>query len=366
MGHPINGYLPMPTWCTVQPDSSVREPPKEQPRALLPSSGNGAGQSKKGGSGSEFYSGSSPEYSSEDESESEQSDSASESESSSESSSGSVSESESGSESESTSEDKSGSSVGSRSSSASSSDGSSSSGSESSASKGEEGVGLLIMVPGASNTPATYGASAPAPQSQDLTGLVERLTVEETEGSAPPQLELQAGGLGSLSMDGVRKSMPVVGGIGKTQLSARASSIISDSGANLGEDVSVSFPVTLLRHQTGGGLQVEYQYSRGRANVVSRPSTSLVLQLTLINHRETPICRISVVAPRDGTPMDRFREIQVLEAGASVSTKLGIDFGGSAKQVKWRTSQQFFFRCSPVVYAVFFYCFCRACALDID
>lgn len=334
VGHPINGYLPMPAWCSVQPDSSVREPPKEEPKALVPASGK-ASEGNKAESGSEFYSGSSPEYSSEGESESDPYDSASGSEtassSESESESAPGSESESESESESTSEDESDSSVGTRS--RSNSDSSSSDSSGSSATKGEEGVGLLIMGPGVTSTAATYGASAPAPPSQDLAGLMNNMSVADREGSASPRLGVPAGGLGSLSMAGVKGPGPVLGGAGGTRLMGRSPSVQSDLSADSEKETSVSFSSTLLRHEVGGGLQVDYRYNRGRANSLSRPSTSLTLRLSFVNHRETPIRRIRVVAPRDGTPMDPFPEVQVLAAGATVSTTLGIDFGGRTKLV---------------------------------
>lgn len=335
VGHPINGYLPMPDWCTAQLDGSVREPPKEEPRALAPTVGDVGRGGKGGSSGSDFYSGSSPEFSSEDGSESDPYDSASgaESESSSESTSGSGTGSESGSDSESSSEEESGSSGDSRSSRSNSSESSSDDSSESSSTKGEEGVGLLIMGPGATSTAATYGASAPAPHSQDLTGLVERLSVVDREDSASPQLLAPPGGLGSLSMAGVRGPGPAQGGLGKTPSSARSSSANSDVGADPEGEANVSFPSTLLRHQAGGGLQVDYRFTRGRASSLSRPSTTLTLRLTLTNHRETPIRRIRVVAPRDGTPMEAFPELQILAAGGVFCTNLGIDFGGRSKDV---------------------------------
>lgn len=330
VGHPIRGYLPMPAWCSVQPDGSVREPPKEEPRALVPAADNGG----EDNNGSEFYSGTSPDYSSEYDSESDPYDmaSGSESESSYESTSGSGSGSESGSESESLSEGESGSSVGTRS--RSSSESSTGDSSESSAIEGEEEVGLLIMGSGASNTAATYGASAPAPHPQDLTGLVERISVEDREDSASPRLGARAGGLGLLSMAGVTGPGPVLGSTGSIASMGGSSSINSEPSADQDGDTSVSFPSTLLRHQVGGGLQVEYRYTRGRVSPISRPSTVLTLRLTLSNHRETPIRRIRVVAPRDGTPMDAFSEVQVLPAGAAVSTSLGIDFGGRVKEVR--------------------------------
>lgn len=325
----------MPDWCTAQLDGSVREPPKEEPRALAPTVGDVGRGGKGGSSGSDFYSGSSPEFSSEDGSESDPYDSASgaESESSSESTSGSGTGSESGSDSESSSEEESGSSGDSRSSRSNSSESSSDDSSESSSTKGEEGVGLLIMGPGATSTAATYGASAPAPHSQDLTGLVERLSVVDREDSASPQLLAPPGGLGSLSMAGVRGPGPAQGGLGKTPSSARSSSANSDVGADPEGEANVSFPSTLLRHQAGGGLQVDYRFTRGRASSLSRPSTTLTLRLTLTNHRETPIRRIRVVAPRDGTPMEAFPELQILAAGGVFCTNLGIDFGGRSKDV---------------------------------
>lgn len=331
VGHAINGYLPMPDWCSVQPDVSVREPPKEETRAVVPAAGKSVNDREED-TGS-FYSDRSPEYSSEDGSSSDPYDSASGSGSgsSSESSSGSVSGSESESESDSSSEAESGSSVGSES--GSSSESLSDESSDSSGTKGEEGVGLLIMGSGASNNAATYGASAPAPHSQDLTGLVERMRVVDRENSASPQLGARPEGLGSLSMAGVRGPSPVFGG-GAVTLS-RATSNSSDLVADPEGDPSVSFPATLLRHQAGGGLQIDYRYSRGRTNSMSRPSTTLTLRLTLTNHRSTPIRRIRVAAPRDGTPMDAFPEIQALAAGATVTANLGIDFGGRGKEVNF-------------------------------
>lgn len=339
VGHPINGYLPMPGWCNVQLDASVREPPKEEPRALAPASGMGGGNS----SGS-FYSGSSPESSSEDGSDSDPYDSGSRSgensESSSENSSVSGSGTESGSDSETNSESESESDSSGNSRSRSNSSESSSSGgssSESSSSKGEEGVGLLIMGPGASNSAATYGASAPAPHSQDLTGLVERLSVVDREDSASPQFGAPpaGGGLGSLSMAGVRGPGPAQGGLGNTQSSVRSMSVSSDVGADPEGEANVSFPSTLLRHQAGGGLQVDYRFARGRGSSLTRPSTTLTLRLTLTNHKETPIRRIRVVAPRDGTPMEAFPEVQILAAGGTFLTNLGIDFGGKSKEVSF-------------------------------
>lgn len=338
VGYPINGYLPMPNWCTVQPDGSVREPPKEEPRSLVTPSkdvGRGDGNESEGGdSDSEFYSGSSPEASSEAESDSESDDSnasGSESVSGSESSSESVTESESGSESESESatDDESGSSA------TSTEESSSDESTESSATKGEEGVGLLIMGPGVSNTGATYGASAPAPQSQDLTGLVERMSVgANREDSSSPQLETRAEGLGTLTMAGFRGPTAAQMGVRPAPSMGRVSSVSSDLSVDPEGDTSVSYPTTLLRHQAGGGLQVDYQYTRGRATSVSRPSTTLILRLTLTNHRDTPIRRIRVMAPRDKTPMDCFPEVQILAAGAATCVNLGIDFGGRTKEVR--------------------------------
>ncbi|CAM9328022.1 unnamed protein product, partial [Laminaria digitata] len=310
VGHPINGYLPMPGWCTVQLDGSVREPPKEEPRALASAAGDVGGKGGGSGADSEYTSGS-----------------------------GTGSESGSNSE-ESSSEEESGSSGdssrSSRSNSSESSSSDDSSSESSSSTKGEEGVGLLNLGPGATNTAATYGASAPAPHSQDLTGLVERLSVVDREDSASPQLGAPpTGGLGSLSMAGVRGPGPAQGGLGKTQSSARSSSVGSDLGADPEGEANVSFPSTLLRHQAGGGLQVDYRFTRIRANSLSRPSTTLTLRLTLTNHRETPIRRVRVVAPRDGTPMDPFPELQILAAGGVFCTNLGIDFGGRSKDVRF-------------------------------
>lgn len=352
VGHPLNGYLPLPLWCTVQPDSSVREPPKEEPRALAASPGVGSrGMGDEGGAGDDFYSGSSPEYSSDSEdtgsgsgsgSDSYDSASDSESRSDSESDSQTVSGSDSGSGSESdsgSSGDDSGSSVGSRS--RSSSESSSGESTASSATKGEEGVGLLNLGPGAMNTAATsYGASAPAPHSQDLTGLVERMSVADREDSASPQFGGRDGGLASLSIAGVVAGVgaPVagVGGLGRTlSLGARSASVHSDISLDPESDTSVSFPSTLLRHQAGEGLQVDYQYTRGRAGSMSRPSTTLILRLTFTNHRDTPIRCIRALAPRDGTPMDVFPDVQEVAAGAAVSAKLGIDFGGKSKEVSY-------------------------------
>lgn len=349
VGHPINGYLPMPDWCSVQPDSSVREPPKEEPRALATATSSRGAKGKKGASDSDFYSGSgsgsegdsetgsdsgsSPEYSSEDGSESDPYDSASTSENEDEESESRSSESgESGSESERTSDnEESDSSLGSRSSESSSASSSGDS-SESRATKGEEGLGLLIMGPGSStNTAAatTYGASAPAAYTQDLTGLVERMGIADREDSASPQLGASAsmgGGLASLSTAEWR-------GPGGPILSGRTSSTSSVLSSDPERDTSASFPSTLLRHQASGGLQVDYRFARGRVNALSRPSTILTLRLVFINHGKTPVRRVRVVAPRDGTPMEAFPEIQLLAAGATNTANLGIDFGGKAKDV---------------------------------
>ena len=337
-GYPINGYLPLPTWCTVQPDGSVREPPKEEPRALsAPRKHSGVVKNDDNESGSEFYSGSSPEYSSEDGSNSDPYDSAGSgsetgSGSGSESESDSVNGSESGSESESDSatDEESGSSV------TSSGESSSDESSESSVTKGEEGVGLLIMGPGTSNTGPSYGASAPAPQSQDLTGLVERMSIgADRDESSSPKLGVRTEGLGSLTMTGFRGPTSAQLGVGKAPSLGRASSVSSELSADPDGDTSVSYPSTLLRHQAGGGLQVDYQYTRGkRAIAMMRPSTTLVLRLTLTNYRDTPIRRIRVVAPRDGTHIDAFPEVQALAPEANASVDLGIDFGGRTKEVR--------------------------------
>ncbi len=344
VGHPINGYLPMPAWCTEQPDSSVREPPKEEPRALAP---RGHGEKKfysPKESESSDSSGSSAESSSTDGSEGD-SDSDSESDSDSDSGSGSSPEDSSGddesrSDDAGTSEydDESDSSVGSDGSETSSS-GSSSGGSssESSETKGEEGLGLLIMGSGSSSNaavPTTYGASAPAPHAQDLTGLVERMSVAAREDSASPQLGSSAtafgGELASLSTAGLREPGRPALALGRT--SSASSSLSADPEG----DTSASFPSTLLRQQASGGLKVDYQYRRGRVNALSRPSTTLTLRLTVVNHGEMPVRRIRVVAPRDGTPMEPFPEVQMLAAGATATVSLGIDFGGKAKDVSER------------------------------
>lgn len=354
VGHPINGYLPIPDWCSVQPDSSVREPTKEEPQASATPPRGGGGKNRKGESDSDFYSGSesesgsesgsesesgsSPEYSSEDGSESSSYYSASSSSGENEESGSERSDSEdSGSDSEGTSDDdddESDSSVGSQSS-ESSSDSSSGDSSDSSATKGEEGLGLLVLGPGSSSTTAattTYGASAPAPHTEDLTGLVERMNVAAREDSASPQLGMSAsaavgGGLASLSTAGLRKPGGPIAGLGRT---SSTSSVLS---ADPEGDTSASFPSTLLGHQASGGLEVDYRYSRGRASALSRPSTTLSLRLTFANHGETPVRRIRAVAPRDGTPMEVFPEIQMLPAGATNTATLGIDFGGKAKEV---------------------------------
>ncbi|CAM9094981.1 unnamed protein product, partial [Ectocarpus fasciculatus] len=316
VGHPINGYLPIPDWCSVQPDGSAREPPKEEPRALAPPARSSAG---KDGSESDSYDSASTSGG-EEESGSESSDSE-----------GSGSGSEESSDAE---DDESDSSVGSSSSYSSSGDDS-----ESSGTKGEEGVGLLIMGPGSSTNSAaatTYGASAPAPHTQDLTGLVERMSVADREDSASPRLGVAAGaGLASLSTAGIRgPGAPALGVAGAISL-GRASSTSSVLSADPEGDTSASFPSTLLRHQAGGGLQVDYRFSRGRASALSRPSTTLTLRLSFTNHGETPVRRIRVVAPRDGTPMEAFPEIQMLPAGATQTANLGIDFGGKAKDVRF-------------------------------
>ncbi|CAB1099698.1 unnamed protein product [Ectocarpus sp. CCAP 1310/34] len=355
IGHPINGYLPIPDWCSVQPDGSAREPPKEEPRALTPParssgakgkggqvnsdfySGSGSGSDSESESGSGSGSGSSPEYGTEDGSESDSYDSASTSGGEEESGSESSDSEESGSGSEESSDDEdddSDSSVGSSSSYSTSGDDS-----ESSGTKGEEGVGLLIMGPGCSTSSAaatTYGASAPAPHTQDLTGLVERMSVADREDSASPRLGVPAGaGLASLSTAGIRgPAAPALGAAGAMSL-GRTSSTSSVLIADPEGDTSASFPSTLLRHQAGGGLQVDYRFSRGRASALSRPSTTLTLRLSFTNHGETPVRRIRVVAPRDGTPMEAFPEIQMLPAGATQTANLGIDFGGKAKDVRF-------------------------------
>lgn len=355
VGHPIHGYLPMPEWCSVQPDSSLREPPKEEPRALAPSARSGGGKSKRGESDNDFYggsgsesesesgsesgsgSGSSPEYSSDEGSGSDLYESTSTSEDGSGSESDSSESEESGSDSEETSDgEESDSSAGSRSSASSSS--SSSDSSESSATKGEEGVGLLMLGPSSSAnaaTTTTYGVSAPAPHTQDLTGLVERMTIADTVDSAPPQLGATPGGeLATLSTAGLRApGAPVLGAAGRAMSLGRTSSASSVMSVDPEADTSASFPSTLLRQQTSGGLQVDYRFVRGRVSALSRPSTKLTLRLTFTNHGETPVRRIRVVAPRDGTPMEAFPEIQLLAAGAANTANLGIDFGGKAKDV---------------------------------
>lgn len=336
----------MPAWCTVQPDSSVREPPKEEPRALAPRAHVGNNFYSPNESESSGSSGSSAESSSTDGSEDDSdSDSVSESDSDTGSGSGSSPEDSSGddesrSDSAETSDydDESDSSVGSNGSETSSSGSSSgSSSSDSSETKGEEGLGLLIMGSGSSSNaavPPTYGASAPAPHTQDLTGLVERMSVAAREDSASPQLGSSAtafgGELASLSTAGLREP-------GRPALTlGRTSSTSSSLSADPEGDTSVSFPSTLLRHQASGGLKVDYQYRRGRVNALSRPSTTLTLRLTFVNHGEMPVRRIRVVAPRDGTPMEPFPEVQMLAAGATVTASLGIDFGGKAKDVSGR------------------------------
>lgn len=361
VGHPIHGYLPMPDWCSVQPDSSLREPPKEEPRALALAPRSGGGKSRKGESDNDFYSGSgseseseseslsgsesesgsgsSPEYSSQDGSDSDPYDSASPSEDGSGSGSESSESGDSGSESQETSDgEESDSSTGSRSSASSSSSSSSSDSSKSSATKGEEGVGLLIMGPSSSTSAATtttYGASAPAPHTQDLTGLVERMNVADTIDSALPHLGAAPGGeLATLSTAGLRApGVPGLGASGRAMSLGRTSSASSVMSADPEADTSGSFPSTLLRQQTSGGLKVDYRFSRARVSALSRPSTKITLRLTFNNHGETPVRRIRVVAPRDGTPMDPFPEIQMLAAGAANTANLGIDFGGKAKDV---------------------------------
>ncbi|CAM9792650.1 unnamed protein product, partial [Hapterophycus canaliculatus] len=115
----------------------------------------------------------------------------------------------------------------------------------------------------------------------------------------------------------------------------RTSSASSVMSADPEADTSASFPSTLLRQQTSGGLKVDFQFSRGRVSALSRPSTKLTLRLTFTNYGETPVRRIRVVAPRDGTPMEAFPEIQVLAPGATNTANLGIDFGGKAKDVRF-------------------------------
>lgn len=380
VGHPIKGYLPMPDWATVQPDGSAREPPKEEPRSLTGVYGDNDKSGKKsasgvGGDGNQLYSGrSSPESGSD--SESDRNDTSSES-----SESGSYSSSEgsgSGSEGDASDfvsssgdddEDESGSSEGSGGSSAGSSIDDSDSSSPSS--QGEEGVGLLIMGPGAASSAATYGASAPAPHSQDLTGLVERMSVVDREDSASPQLGARVEGLSlnSLSMAGVQGPR-LVGAVGGGGISGTASAaqetiglagpprvlgrsgsstVSSSSAVDPGLDTSVSFPSTLLHHQAGGGLQVDYRYTRGRADVVSRPTTVLTMRLTLSNHRDNPIRRIRACPPRDATPMNAFPEVQELAAGATVDTHLGIDFGGRAKEVSVRLGHMCTWNCFSLI-----------------
>ncbi|CAM9735029.1 unnamed protein product, partial [Hapterophycus canaliculatus] len=65
VGHPIHGYLPMPDWCSVQPDSSLREPPKEEPRTLPPAARSGGKGNRRSESDGDFYSGSGSESESE-------------------------------------------------------------------------------------------------------------------------------------------------------------------------------------------------------------------------------------------------------------------------------------------------------------
>lgn len=346
LGHPINGYLPIPAWCSVQPDNSVREPPKEAPQALASAARSGSDKNRKGESESDFYTGSGSESESESESGSSPDNSSidgSESSSYASASSSTGEDEESGSESSDFEEsgsdydgtsddedDESSSSVASRSSESSES---SSDSSDSSSTEGEEGLGLLVLGPGSSSAAAattTYGASAPAPHTEDLTGLVERMSVSAREESASPQLGASAavrGGLASLSTAGLREPGGALTALGRT---SSTSSVLSTDAEG---DASASFPSTLLGHQASGGLEVDYRYARGRASALSRPSTTLCLRLTLANHGETPVRRIRVVAPRDGTPMELFPEIQLLAAGATSTAAVGIDFGGKAKDV---------------------------------
>lgn len=347
VGHEINGYLPMPDWVAVQPDGSVREPPKEESRALASTSRSTRDKNDNDDDDddSEFYSGnsSSPEPSSR-----------SGSESTYDSRSGSESEttpgSESGSESESDSTYESRSSEASQSQSSSES-GSSSDESESSASQGEEGVGLLIMGSGATNSGPTYGASALAPQAQGFSGLVdnvERIVVADKEDSASAQVEARLNELKSLNMSGTQSSTLIIGGgangvvrplTGTVPVTGAARQLAANSpeeGLDSDADTTFSFPSTLLRHQTSDGLQVEYQYSRGWSSSMAKPTTKLTLRLTFRNHRTSPIRRIRAIPPRDGTPMEPFSEIRVLPGGESTEANLAIDFGGRVKEVSTR------------------------------
>ncbi|CAM9291460.1 unnamed protein product [Discosporangium mesarthrocarpum] len=309
VGHRVDGYQPLPDWCTVQPDVAVRDAPQEESRTV-----------DSGESNESFYSGSSPEESSESGSDSESEFSQTESDS----------ETETGSYSESLSEDSFGSSLSHSGSGSDSDEGSSVS--ESSTIPGEEGVGLLHM--GA----ATYGASAPAPQSEDLTGLIPSLSVQDLDKRGSPGVgELTSRGAGFVPPHAaLPEPMP---SNGMTQPAVGVNAHATPAGSRYGlikhSGEALSFPSTLLQHEVGGGLQVDLQYKRGFSSPSTRSSTVLSMQLTFTNHGNTPIHRIRAMAPRDGTPVKGFTEIQMLGPGATVNADLSIDFGGRAKQVRF-------------------------------
>lgn len=85
----------------------------------------------------------------------------------------------------------------------------------------------------------------------------------------------------------------------------------------------LSIPRELLRHEMGGGLKVEYAFSReDTGGYASQTVCRLLLRLT--NMRDTPIRRVKVVNadPR----VLPFEELSSLEPGATVEVRLGVDF----------------------------------------
>jgi hypothetical protein len=333
----------IPLWAEVQPDRKARDPP---PVAVAAADvtrrkvglGGSRGSASSAAAGLDaFYtdqSGPAQADAAADDSSSSDSDSSSGSSSYSGTGSGSSYTGSSSSSSGSRSRSGSGSSSGSRSrsgSSSSSSSGSSRSGSGSSSSGSErgeaseeaggEGVSLLNL------SAATAAAAAPAPATYGVaSSSASNIAAAAMGNSGSSHRSSSSGSLSAVTRQ--VQGLNLGGGTSSFAAATTAGAATSAMPAFSGEQIQLSYSAVLLRPEAGGGLKVEFAYRRTplhelavttatssgantAAAAAAGTSTALTLALTLSNTRDTPIRRIKAVAPRDGTPLTGWGEVQV-------------------------------------------------------
>lgn len=138
--------------------------------------------------------------------------------------------------------------------------------------------------------------------------------------TSPPKAHPHNNGKGKSSKADEQLS-GLMQGMGAASISTGSSSSSTRSSTTV-----LSAPRELLRHEVGGGLAVDYCFSREDAPA----SSTCTLLLSLSNMREGPMRRIKVTtaAASDFSRLSLFPEIPVLDAGATVEVRLGVQVGG--------------------------------------